>query len=84
MELFIAGACIFLMNSCSTPMKGYAGPDLPSDRTALIRGRWEIRIERCDGIEPTSRQIAVLPGVHTVEISYMEIPGSVLVGSAEN
>jgi hypothetical protein len=64
---------VLLISSCAVaPYKAYMGPDLPSDKTALIEGADPgINLVSCDGIKPTSRQaISVLPGEHTVEMSF--------------
>jgi hypothetical protein len=71
-EVLAVAASVLLVGSCSTaPMKGYTGPERPATETALIRGGTsEINIESCDGVKVTSLNISVLPGDHTIEMSF--------------
>ena len=61
-----------LISSCAiSPMKGYMGPDLSSDKTAIIENGVYIDIEKYDGVKLSSYQnkVTVLPGDHTIEIA---------------
>ena len=53
-------------------MKGYEGPDLSVDKTAVIENGVYIDIVKCDGVKLGSFQnrVIVLPGDHTIEISF--------------
>jgi tetratricopeptide (TPR) repeat protein len=49
----------------------YSGPALPESQTALVRGgNLSINLVSCDGVKVTSLAIMVLPGEHTIEMSY--------------
>ncbi|HVN96689.1 MAG TPA: tetratricopeptide repeat protein [Syntrophorhabdaceae bacterium] len=66
---------VLLISSCAVaPYKAYTGPDLPPDETALIeRASIDIAIKSCDGTEVTSDAVTVLPGDHTLEMSFNEV-----------
>jgi hypothetical protein len=62
-----------LISSCAiAPMKGYVGPDLPSDKMAIIENGVYVDIEKYDGINLGFFQnsVAVLPGNHTIEVAF--------------
>lgn len=64
-SLFLAGP------SFAAPKRMYTGPERPATETALIRGATsEINIESCDGVKVTSSDFSVLPGDHTIEMSF--------------
>jgi hypothetical protein len=70
--ILIAAVTFLLISSCAiSPMKGYIGPDLSSDKTAIIENGVYIDIVKYDGIKLSSYQnkIIVLPGDHTIEIA---------------
>jgi tetratricopeptide (TPR) repeat protein len=49
----------------------YSGPALPESQTALVRGSdSSINFVSCDGVKVSSVDIMVLPGEHTIEMSY--------------
>jgi hypothetical protein len=66
MTFLLIGSCVML------PMKGYEGPDLSADKTALIENGVYIDLVKCDGMQLGSFQnrITVLPGDHTLEMSF--------------
>jgi hypothetical protein len=69
---FVMIIAFLLISSCTiNPMKGYVGPDLSSDKTALIENGVYIDIEKYDGIKLGSYhdKVVVLPGNHTIEIN---------------
>ena len=72
MEVLAIVASLFLVGSSfAAPKRMYTGPERPASETALIRGAtFEINIESCDGVKVTSSDIAVLPGDHTIEMSF--------------
>jgi hypothetical protein len=62
-----------LIGSCAMlPMKRYEGPDLLSDKTAAIENGVYVDIDKCDGVKLGSFQnrVIVLPGDHTIEMSF--------------
>jgi hypothetical protein len=62
---------VLLTISCSTTSRMYSGPELPASQTALIRGADStINIESCDGVKVNSTTVSVLPGEHTIEMSF--------------
>src|SRR5512135_2922453 len=64
-----------LISSCAiTPMKGYMGPVLSSDKTALIENGVYIDIEKYDGAKLTSyhNSVTVLAGNHTIEVAFRD------------
>jgi hypothetical protein len=62
----LAGSCAMLT------MKGYKGPDLSADRTAAVERGVYLYIDECDGMKLGAFQnrITVLPGDHTLEMSF--------------
>jgi tetratricopeptide (TPR) repeat protein len=72
-KLTIISVMVFLIFSCSTTTQMYSGPERPSGDTALIRGAdASINIVRCDGTKLRTNAATVLPGEHTVEVTYQE------------
>jgi tetratricopeptide (TPR) repeat protein len=62
--------------SCSTTTQMYSGSERPASDTALVRGAdVSIEIIRCDGRKLNSRAAMLLPGEHTVEVTYSEGSG---------
>jgi hypothetical protein len=62
---------VFLILSCSTTTQMYSGPERPAGETALVRGAdLSIEIIRIDGRKLNSMAASVLPGDHTVEVTY--------------
>ena len=71
--MLVAAVTFLLISSCATsPMKGYVGPDLSSDKTAVIENGVYIIIQKYDGVKLRSYQnkVLVLPGDHTIEIAF--------------
>jgi hypothetical protein len=69
----IAVMILFSINSCtSVAMKGYEGPDLSADKTAIVEAGVYLDIEKCDGVKLSSLQdrVIVLPGDHTIEMTF--------------
>jgi hypothetical protein len=63
----------FLISSCvSAPMKGYDGPEVSADKTAIIENGVYLDIVKCDGVRLGSFQnsIIVLPGEHTIDMVF--------------
>jgi hypothetical protein len=63
-----------LISSCAVlPMKGYEGPDLPADKTAVIENGVYIDIDKFDGMKLGSfrNSVITLPGDHTIEMSFL-------------
>jgi hypothetical protein len=80
----IVVAMVFLFLSCSTTTQMYSGPERPAGDTALIRGvDASIIMVRCDGMKLRTNAATVLPGEHTVEVTYRElnVEGYVLAGT---
>jgi tetratricopeptide (TPR) repeat protein len=73
-KVLAVAVSLFLVGACSTaPMKGYTGPERPPSETALVKSAGAgTSIERCDGKKVTSNSVAVLPGDHTIEMSYFD------------
>ena len=70
-KVMAVAASIFLVGSCSATTRMYPGPERPASETALVRGATtEINIESCDGAKVTSTSVVVLPGDHTIEMSF--------------
>jgi hypothetical protein len=70
--LFIV-AIAFLTGSCSSTMRMYSGPELPASQTALVRaGDIGVDLVSCDGKKITSSEIIILPGEHTIEMSFYQ------------
>ncbi|MGD0659206.1 MAG: hypothetical protein ABSD38_14155 [Syntrophorhabdales bacterium] len=71
-RLVLLGMAFLFAGSCAGTMKGYSGPALPAGETALIRAGFDAYILRCDDVRLSHSQlsITVLPGKHTVEISF--------------
>ena len=83
-RLTIVLAMVFLILSCSTTTQMYSGPERPAGETALIRGAdSSIDIVRCDGTKLQTNAATVLPGDHTVEVTYREldVEGTYLIGT---
>ena len=82
-KLTIILAMAFLILSCSTTTQMYSGPERPAGDTALIRGAdASINIVRCDGTKLWTNAATVLPGEHTVEVTYKELSeGYYLLGT---
>jgi tetratricopeptide (TPR) repeat protein len=54
-------------------MRMYSGPELPASQTALVRGAdISINLVSCDGRKITSSDVIILPGDHTIEMSYYQ------------
>ena len=69
----IMATTFLLIGSCAMlPMKGYDGPDLSADRTAIIENGVYIDINKCNGVKLGSFQdkVIILPGDHTIEMSF--------------
>lgn len=66
LAFFLAGSCAVL------PTKGYEGPDLSADKTAIIENGVYIDIDKFDGIKLSSfrKSVKTLPGDHTIEMSF--------------
>jgi hypothetical protein len=68
-RLMAVGIVLLALSACAGAVtKGYTGPTLPADQTALIRSGPYTHIEKCDGLNVPGLNVAVLPGVHTVEM----------------
>jgi len=58
---------IFALGACSSaPTKGYSGPAMPADQTALIVSGPYTDLESVDGVKVSGLRVSVLPGKHTV------------------
>lgn len=90
MLTFVGGALLMLASCAGTTMRGYAGPELPADQTAVVRAGAYANFVECDGLKlgPLQLNIAVVPGPHVVKMTFRsQILGfrflySRLVGSA--
>ena len=71
-RIVLLGMAFLFAGSCAGAMKGYGGPALPAGETALIKTGFNADIVRCDDVRlsPSQLSITVLPGKHTVEISF--------------
>jgi len=71
-RLVLLGMAFLFAGSCAETMEGYSGPVLPAGETALIKAGFNADILRCDDVRlsPSQLNITVLPGKHTVEISF--------------
>jgi hypothetical protein len=68
-------AAVFLLTAaCSqTGIKAYQGPEQPAGQTALIQSGAYTELVAVDGQQvKTQRNVAVLPGRHTVQIKIVE------------
>jgi hypothetical protein len=64
---------ILILTSCASTTKMYSGPGRPATETALIRGvDSSIDILSCDGTKLSSNSAILLPGEHTVDVTYRE------------
>ncbi|HEX2964584.1 MAG TPA: tetratricopeptide repeat protein [Syntrophorhabdaceae bacterium] len=71
MKILISLLLVIGLLGCSTTTRMYSGPALPENQTALVRGGdVSINLVSCDGVKVTSSAIMVLPGEHTIEMSY--------------
>ena len=62
-----------LASSCAMlTMKGYEGQDLSADKTAVIESGFYLNIDKCDGVDLGifQNKVIVLPGEHTIEVSF--------------
>jgi hypothetical protein len=67
------GILLLALTACATTLtKGYAGPALSGDQTALVESGPYTRIVKYDGMKLSSQNVAVLPGEHTVEMRLEE------------
>ncbi len=66
--LFALGACTGM------PMKGYSGPVLPADQTALVQSGPYTDVVASDGVKVPTLSVSVLPGTHTIEMKPNEPP----------
>jgi len=74
LKLMIILATAFLIESCSSTTQMYSGPEKPAGEIALVRGAdASIDIVRCDGVRLSTGAATVLPGEHTVEVTYSEL-----------
>ncbi len=75
-KVMMAGlaAAFILTAACSQAViKAYQGPELPADQTALIRTGAYTELVAVDGqLVRTQRNVAVLPGPHTVQFKIIE------------
>jgi hypothetical protein len=72
-KVLCALVTVFMVGSCSTTTRMYSGPELPANQTALIRGAdISINLVSCDGKKLSSSNVIVLPGEHTIEMSYYD------------
>jgi hypothetical protein len=75
-NITMAGLVVVLVMiaACSQGViKAYQGPDLPSDQTALLKTDAYTEIVAVDGQSVrTQRNVAVLPGPHTVQMKIVE------------
>jgi hypothetical protein len=71
-EVMAVIASLFLTGSSfAAPKRMYTGPELPASQTALVRGAdITINLVSCDGAKVTSLEVSVLPGEHTIEMSF--------------
>jgi len=72
-RLLLLGMVFLALASCAGTRKGYPGPALPSNETAIIKTGAYARMLKCDdqAIGPSQLKVAVLPGKHTVEIGFL-------------
>lgn len=61
-------AALALAACAGTAMKGYTGPALPAEQTALVKSGPYAELVACDGMKVSALSVAVLPGEHTVEM----------------
>ena len=61
-------AALALAACASAPMKGYTGPVLPAEQTALVKTGPYAELVTCDGVKVSALSVAVLPGEHTIEM----------------
>jgi len=61
-------AALALAACAGTPMKGYTGPVLPAEQTALVKTGPYAELVTCDGVKVSALRVAVLPGEHTIEM----------------
>jgi hypothetical protein len=84
----ITAIAFLLISSCvMLPMKGYKGPDLSADKTAVIESGVYTDLVKCDGVRLGSFQnrVIVLPGDHTIEVSFqIQTISDLILYSREN
>jgi hypothetical protein len=72
-KVLVVVTTVFLTGSCSSTMRMYSGPELPASQTALVRGAdISINLVSCDGRKITSSDVVILPGDHTIEMSFYQ------------
>jgi Flp pilus assembly protein TadD len=71
-QLAVLMAFLVICSCSSAPMKGYTGPDLPTDQTALVKAVRATNINTCDGLKLSGFQneVIVLPGAHNIEVTW--------------
>lgn len=64
---------ISLVISCSSTQRMYSGSELPAAEIAHVRSAgMGIFIERCDGKQVFASEVTVLPGDHSIEMSFTD------------
>jgi hypothetical protein len=61
-------AALALAACAGSPMKGYTGPVLPAEQTALVKTGPYAELVACDGVKVSALRVAVLPGERTIEM----------------
>ncbi|HEX2964854.1 MAG TPA: hypothetical protein VHO84_03680, partial [Syntrophorhabdaceae bacterium] len=76
--------CLVLVSCAATRM--YSGPELANSQVAIIQSAdLTVTIESLDGKRTPSSRIAVLPGEHTIEMSFDDrMPGGWVYWSVNN
>ena len=71
-QLLLITAFLVICSCSSAPMKGYTGPDLPANQTALIKAVRTTNMVTCNGIKlgVSQNEVIILPGTHNVEITW--------------
>ncbi len=63
------GVAVLALAACAgEAMKGYTGPVLPADQTALVTRGPYTDLVACDGTKVSGVGVTLLPGVHTIEM----------------
>lgn len=72
-KIIVICSALVLLAACSTTTKMYFGPDRPAGETAIIRPASSgVNIKSCDNQRFTTSEAIVLPGGHTIDVSFFD------------
>ncbi len=67
-KIMVLLVAVLALSACAGTTKGYSGPILPADQTAVVRSGPYTDVVATDGVKVSGLRVALLPGKHTIEI----------------